>query len=164
MYELAEFRWHTDVLPAEDDYDLQGHLNHVSTFRIMTTLKTGYLREVLDGAWHRQVAERTHVWVVGEVHVRYASEGMPGERFVGHTRVPYRSGRAVVIESLLTVAGTERLIAHAWTVQLVSRSGRAESWPPEFLDAIQTFEGRPIANFAGKPRAAFGALSPYNPT
>lgn len=155
------YRWCGDLALTRDDFDLQGHLNHIAAFRTMTRLRAGYLSAVFDGEWHRQVREGPYTWVVGEAHLRYASEGLPHETYQGRARAAFRSGRAVIIEAELLAGATRRVVVQAYTVQLIIRDGVAQPWPDDFIARIEAFEGYALTDMAGRRRVPFGPFAAY---
>ena len=152
----AGYRWTTELALGDDDIDAQGHLNNAAIARACNDLRIGYVRSNLGPRWIDWLRSSGSVVVAREVHLSYDSEGFPGERFVGATRILRRDGRAAIIEQQIGEYDTGRTIARAWVVQLLVNAGAVIDWPDFYWPLVESVEERPIPRLERAPRAAFG--------
>lgn len=142
--EADGFRFVVPVVPAADDFDMQGHLNNAAIVRIFNDLRIAYVQQRLDPRWREHIISERLVVVAREAHVLYESEGLPGEEYVGAMRYVRREGRAAIIEQRLVEASAARPIADGWFVQLLARDGRVVDWPDFYFDLVAAVEARAI--------------------
>ena len=146
------------VVPIElpdDAYDGQGHLNNAAVAQIFNDLRIAYMIEAHPelGA---QLGAQGYVVAVREMHTLFESQGLPGERFVGASRIEGRRGRAQITEQRIVEASTGRPVARAWLVHLLLRDGQVVDWPQEYWATLVAIEGRPMPELPRIPQAPFG--------
>lgn len=153
---IEGYRHVVEVEPTADQFDAQGHLNNAAVTAILGDLRIAYALDALGADWGEYLAGSGQVFVVRELHVRYDSEVMPGERLFGGTRVRERRGKAVVTEQVLVSAADGRTVASAWLVNLLAESGRAVVFPETYWERVAALEGRSIPEVASPSRPAWG--------
>lgn len=151
------YRFIAAVPSSESDYDRQGHLNNAATVRMFNDLRVAYVEAVLGDWWPESLRANAYIVAARELHVLYESEALPGESLVGAMRYAHRNGKAAIVEQRIVERATARPIARAWVVQLLALDGSATDWPPEYFDAVEAFERRPV-----EVRARSGA-PPWGP-
>lgn len=139
------------------DIDGQGHLNNAAIVRIFNDTRMVYVRTQLAPRWTDFLGPAGVVVLAKELHVRYESEGMPGEEFVAAMRLVERRGRATIVEEQLVARGDGRVIASAWLVQLLAKDGAAIEWPEWYWALVEAAEGHPFRPGPSLPRAPWGA-------
>jgi acyl-CoA thioesterase FadM len=142
--EADGFRFVIPIVPADDAFDQQGHLNNAAIVRIFNDMRVAYVQQRLDPHWREHIIAEKLVVVAAEAHVLYESEGLPSEEYVGAMRYVRREGRAAIIEQRLVEAGAARAVARGWFVQLLARDGRAADWPDFYFELVAAVEGRSI--------------------
>jgi acyl-CoA thioesterase FadM len=142
--EADGFRFVAPVVPVDDDFDRQGHLNNAAIVRIFNEMRIAYVQQRLDPRWREHLVAEQLVVVAAEAHVLYQSEGLPREEYVGAMRYVRREGRAAIIEQRLVEASAARPIADGWFVQLLARDGRVVDWPDFYFDLVAAVEARAI--------------------
>ncbi len=150
------YRFVTDVVPAETDYDGQGHLNNAATVRLFNDIRIAYVQGEIGAAWVELLGRETIVVAAREVHVLYESEGFPDEQFVGAMRYVRREGKAAVLEQRLVEAATGRAVARAWVVQLLVQHGAVVDWPDVYFARVTEIEGREIPRGPRRPAESWG--------
>ena len=139
------------------DIDAQGHLNNAAIVRIFNDTRMVYVRARLGPRWTDHLAPAGVVVVAKELHVRYESEGKPGEELVAAMRLVERRGRATIVEEQLVVRGDGRVIASAWLVQLLAKDGAAIEWPEWYWELCEAAEGHAFPPGPSLPRVSWGA-------
>ncbi len=153
---LDGYRFVTDAVTTDADFDAQGHLNNTAIVGLFNDLRIAYARQCVGARWIGYLISEQLVIVVRELHVLYESEGLPGESFMGATRHARRQGKAAFVEQRLVEAATARPVASAWVVQLLARDGRVVDWPEWYWDLVGAVEGGPVPVVPGGPRAPWG--------
>lgn len=141
---LEGFEFVVPVVAAADGFDAQGHLNNAAIVKIFNDLRVAYVMQEVGEAWREHLRREGLVVAARELHVRYDSEGFPGESFAGAMRYVRREGKAALLEQRLVETATSRSIARAWVVQLLVRDGTVVDWPDLYFDRIAEIEGRVI--------------------
>jgi acyl-CoA thioesterase FadM len=138
------YRFVVPVVPVDDDFDAQGHLNNAATVRLFNDLRIAYVQGEIGFEWVELLRRDTIVVAAKEVHVLYESEAFPGESFVGGMRYVRREGKASVLEERIVEATTARPVARAWVVQLLVQDGAVIEWPDLYFARVAEIEGREI--------------------
>ena len=150
------YRFVTDIVPVEADFDQQGHLNNAATVRLFNDLRGMYVREQVGAEFLEAIYRDQLVVAAKEVHVLYESEGFPGEQFVGAVRYVRREGKAAVLEQRLVEKSTGRAVARAWVLQLLVQRGAVIDWPDLYFSRVALIEGREIPRAPRRPPTAWG--------
>jgi acyl-CoA thioesterase FadM len=153
----AGYRVVEPVVPIDDDYDRQGHLNNAAIVRMFNDMRIAYVFGHVGSWWGDEIGAQGYVVAARELHVLYESEGLPGEQYVGGMKYVRREGKAAVLEQRIVEADTGRAVARAWVVQLLVQRGTVVEWPDRFFAVVATIEGRDIP---ARPR---GEVKPWGP-
>jgi acyl-CoA thioesterase FadM len=132
------------VVPVEMPdaaFDRQGHLNNAAVAQIFNDLRISYMLKA-HPELGRSLGERGYVIAVREMHLLFESQGMPGERLVGGSRIEGRRGRAQVTEQRIVEASSGRSVARAWLLHLILRDGRVVDWPEGYWERVADVENR----------------------
>ena len=153
------YRFVVPVVPVDDDFDAQGHLNNAATVRLFNDLRIAYVQGEVGFQWAELLRRDTIVVAAKELHVLYESEGFPGESFVGGMRYVRREGKASVLEERIVEVTTARPVARAWVVQLLVQSGMVIEWPDLYFARDAEIEGREIPTGPRRPASEWGPPS-----
>jgi acyl-CoA thioesterase FadM len=153
------YRFVVPVVPVDDDFDAQGHLNNAATVRLFNDLRIAYVQGEVGFQWAELLRRDTIVVAAKELHVLYESEGFPGESFVGGMRYVRREGKASVLEERIVEVTTARPVARAWVVQLLVQSGTVIEWPDLYFARVAEIEGREIPTGPRRPASEWGPPS-----
>ncbi len=144
------------VLPRDEDYDQQGHLNNAAIVRLFNDMRVAYVHGRVGAWWPEEIRANRYVIAAKELHVLYESEGLPGDAFAGAMKYVHREGKAAVLEQRIVEAMTGRAVARAWVVQLLVQDGAVVEWPARYFDAVARIEGHDIAVRPRRSTRSFG--------
>ncbi|MCU1457732.1 MAG: hypothetical protein JWL73_1824 [Actinomycetia bacterium] len=151
------YRFVTRAPVQPDDFDAQGHLNNAAIVRIFNDTRMIYVPTQIGPRWTNWLRPSGVVVVAKELHVRYESEGMPGDELLAAVRMVERRGRATIVEQQLLTRADRRVIASAWIVQLLAKDGAAIEWPDWYWPLLEAVEGHPFPPGPSLPRVKWGA-------
>ena len=143
-------------------FDGQGHLNNAAVGQIFNDVRADYMLRA-HPELGRRLGERGYVVAVREVHQRFESQGIPGERFIAGARIEGRRGRAQIVVQRIVEDTTGRAVARAWLVQLLLHDGRVVDWPDGYWESVAKIEGRDMAAQARIIDVPFGPPPPGSP-
>ncbi len=151
------YRFVEPVVPDADDFDGQGHLNNAAIVRLFNDMRISYILVRVGAWWPEEILAHRYVVAASELHVKYDSEGLPGEQFVGGMKYVRREGKAAILEQRVVEATTGRSVARAWVVQLLVQDGAVVEWPERYFAAVAEIEGREIEQ---RPRGVVRLFGP----
>lgn len=162
LTETEGYRFIRPVVLTEDEIDRQGHLNNAAVARIFNDLRIAYVVDGPGPRWlEHLVADRLTV-VVRELHISYEREATIHHELVGCVRVVARRGKAKILEQRLVDVARDLVVAKAWVVQLVVRSGTVIEFPEFYWDAIAAVEGRVLPPEPRGPSTEWGPPGDHN--
>ncbi len=142
--EADGYRFVRRVVPRDDDFDTQQHLNNAATVRLFNDMRVAYVHGEIGAWWPEAIRANEFVIAARELHVLYESEGLPGEPLLGGMKYVARDGKAAVLEQRIVEADGGRAVARAWVVQLLVQRGKVVEWPARYFERVGEIEGREI--------------------
>lgn len=150
------YRFVRPVVLTDADIDRQAHLNNAAVARILNDLRVAYIAHGPGMGWRDYLAAERLTVVVRELHISYDREATIDDELVGCVRVVARRGKAKILEQRLVDAARDLVVAKAWVVQLVVRSGTVIEFPEFYWDAVAAVEGRVIPPEPRGPSTGWG--------
>lgn len=149
------YRFVISVDLPDSAFDGQGHLNNAAVAQIFNDLRVAYMITAHPELGAR-LGERGYVVAVREMHMLFESQGMPGERFVGGSRIEGRRGRAQITEQRIVEESGGRPVARAWLVHVLLHDGQVADWPDDYWEMLSQLEGRAMPELPRMTPTPFG--------
>ena len=144
------FRFRTALDVRFVDTDALGHVNNAVYLTYFEAARAGYYRAVTGETFGFGAGAKAHTFVVAEARVRFRAPAYFGETLDLACRMAWASRSSFGIEYLVaapaSALGPERLVADGETVQVMYDfdARRVTRLPPDLLELLTAYEGRPI--------------------
>lgn len=150
------YRFVEPVQLTTEHIDHQGHLNNAAVARILNDLRVAYIYAGPGERWRDHIRREGLTVVVRELHIAYDREATIDDELVGCVRVSARRGKAKIVEQRVVDAARDLVVARAWAVQLLVRSGAVIDFPEFYWDAVAVAEGHVIPREPRAPKTPWG--------
>jgi acyl-CoA thioester hydrolase len=146
----GHFPYHHPIEIRYGDTDALGHVNNAVYLSYFEAARGGYYRVVTGHAFGAGPDADQRTFVIAEAHVAYRSPARFGEPLSCRCRVGWLGRSSFALEYRLDAEASEidgeRVVADGSTVQVFFdlETGRPRRMPPELVERLTAFEGRPL--------------------
>ena len=154
----GEFRYRHAIEIRYGDTDALGHVNNAVYLSYFEAARAGYYQAVSGHVFGTAPDANGRTFVIAEATITYRQPAMFGEPLWCSCRVGWVGRSSFSLDYRVHVGasaiGAERTIADGSTVQVFYdlESRKVVRMPPDLLERIRTYEGRPLPTRAAEAR------------